>query len=44
MKGGGFENTDNYSNTEIYFCEIDNIHAVRGSLSKVFSLAASNKK
>lgn len=35
MKGAGFENTDYYRNSEIYFCEIENIHFVRASYAKV---------
>ena len=29
FKGGGFEDLKNYRNTELYFCDIDNIHDVR---------------
>jgi protein tyrosine phosphatase len=43
MKGAGFENVDNYSNTEIKFCDIDNIHSVRESLNKLISLVNSPK-
>ena len=28
LKGGGFEDTKHYRNSELYFCDIDNIHAV----------------
>lgn len=28
MKKGGFEDTKHYRNSEIFFCEIDNIHKV----------------
>lgn len=35
LKGAGFENVENYENTEIFFCEIDNIHAVRQSYLKL---------
>jgi hypothetical protein len=32
LKGGGFEDIKYYRNSEIFFCDIDNIHEV----SKVF--------
>ena len=35
LKGAGFENIENYKNTQLIFCEIDNIHAVRQSYSKL---------
>jgi hypothetical protein len=35
MKGAGFENTDYYKNSEISFCEIENIHFVRAAYAKV---------
>lgn len=35
LKGAGFENVENYENTEIFFCEIDNIHSVRQSYLKL---------
>ena len=38
LKGAGFENTDNYRNTEIRFCEIDNIHCVRNAYIKLNTL------
>ena len=43
LKGAGFENINYYSNTEIKFCEIDNIHSVRDSINKLYSLL-SNKE
>jgi protein tyrosine phosphatase len=39
LKGAGFENISYYTNAEIKFCEIDNIHAVRDSINKLHSLA-----
>lgn len=33
LKGGGFEDTRYYPNTDLTFCDIDNIHAV----TKVFN-------
>ena len=39
---GGFENTkDYYKDCEIVFCDIDNIHAVRDAINKVFDLGQS---
>ena len=42
LKGAGHENIDNYKNAEITFCEIDNIHSARNSLSKIYSMLKSN--
>lgn len=41
--GGGFENVDHYKDTEIVFCDIDNIHAVRNSLNKLQQICSSPK-
>lgn len=41
--GGGFENVGHYENTELVFCDIDNIHAVRNSLNKLQQLCSSPK-
>ena len=38
INGGGFENPAFYKNCEIFFLEIDNIHAVRDSYKKVCDL------
>ena len=39
VMSGGFENTrDYYKDCEIVFCDIDNIHAVRDAINKVFDL------
>ena len=36
---GGFENTkDYYTNCEIIFCDIDNIHVVRDSFNRVLDM------
>ena len=35
MKGCGFENTDNYKYSEIFFCDIENIHFVRTAYNKM---------
>jgi hypothetical protein len=43
FKGAGYENTDNYEKTEINFCEIDNIHCVRGALQKINTLISNPK-
>lgn len=34
-KGGGYENEENYQNTEVVFLDIHNIHVMRESLRKV---------
>ncbi|MCQ2820856.1 MAG: hypothetical protein MJ252_26660, partial [archaeon] len=41
--GGGYENVENYENTELQFCGIDNIHVARGALSKVYQLGLDTK-
>lgn len=39
LNRGGFENTkDFYTNSEIVFCDIDNIHAVRDSITKIYEI------
>jgi hypothetical protein len=43
FKGAGFENTDNYKNTEICFCEIDNIHCVRNAFIKLNTILTNPK-
>ena len=41
VKGGGFENTkDYYRDSDIVYCDIENIHAVRDALTKVYELGA----
>jgi myotubularin-related protein 1/2 len=42
MKGAGFENSLNYKNSHVFFCDIDNIHAVRDSFEKVKTLSQLN--
>ena len=42
LKGAGHENTDNYKDAELFFCEIDNIHSARNGLNKIYSLLKSN--
>ena len=39
MKGGGYESTSVYTNTEFTFCEIDNIHAVSKVFENMFNIA-----
>jgi len=39
MKGGGYESTSVYTNTEFTFCEIDNIHAVSKVFDNMFIIA-----
>jgi hypothetical protein len=42
VMSGGFENTrDYYRDCEIVFCDIDNIHAVRDAINKVYDLGQS---
>lgn len=43
VNGGGFENVNHYSNADIIFCEIDNIHVARNSLTKINQLCLSSK-
>ena len=38
LKGAGHENTDNYNDAELFFCEIDNIHSARNGLNKIYNL------
>ena len=40
-KGYGYENTSNYLNTTLQFCNIGNIHAVRDSYQKLCSICNS---
>ena len=41
MKGYGYENTSNYANTTIQFCNIGNIHAVRDSYQRLCALCTN---
>ena len=43
LKGAGFENVENYPGSEIFFCEIDNIHTARNALNKIYSMLKSNR-
>ena len=43
FKGAGYENTENYPGSEIFFCEIDNIHSARNAINKIYSMLKSNK-
>ena len=43
LKGAGYENTENYPGSEIFFCEIENIHTARNSLNKIYSMLKSNR-
>ncbi|MCQ2821016.1 MAG: hypothetical protein MJ252_27475 [archaeon] len=38
VKGGGYEDTEGLNNAKIIFCEIGNIHDVRGSLNKLANI------
>ena len=39
LKGGGFENNKHYRNTEIVFCDVDNIHELRKCTRKIQDIA-----
>lgn len=40
---GGFENTkDHYTNCEIKFCDIDNIHGVRDAIKLVYEMSLNS--
>lgn len=42
LNKGGFENVnDFYTNCQIEFLEIDNIHGVRGAIQKVYEMSQS---
>ena len=43
LKGAGYENTENYRNSELFFCEIENIHTARNALNKIYSMLKSNR-
>jgi len=43
LKGAGHENVDNYPGSEIFFCEIDNIHQARNALNKIYSMLKSSR-
>ena len=43
FKGAGYENTENYPGSEIFFCEIDNIHSARNAINKIYSMLKSNR-
>ena len=39
LNKGGYENTkDYYTNCQIVFCDIDNIHGVREAISKMYEM------
>ena len=42
LKGAGHENTDNYKNAELFFCEIDNIHSARNGVNKIYNMLKNN--
>ena len=37
-KGGGFEDSGQYNNVPVHFCDIQNIHAMRNSLAELENL------
>ena len=43
LKGAGYENVENYPGSEIFFCEIDNIHTARNALNKIYGMLKSNR-
>ena len=43
LKGAGYENVENYPGSEIFFCEIDNIHTARNALHKIYTMLKSNR-
>ena len=42
LKGAGYENVETYKNAELFFCEIDNIHTARNSLTKIYNMLKNN--
>ena len=42
VTSGGYENSKDYKDCEIVFCDIDNIHAVRDSVGKVYELGSQS--
>ena len=42
VMGKGYENIDNYINTKLEFCNIDNIHIIRQSLNKLTEISLPN--
>jgi protein tyrosine phosphatase len=38
FKGGGIESTKYYTTCDIQFCEIDNIHAVRDAIARMYEI------
>ena len=39
VKGGGYENIKNYRNSELLFCDIDNIHEVTKTFKKMHEIS-----
>ena len=44
LKGAGFENVENYPGSEIFFCEIDNIHTARNALNKLYTMLKAKQR
>jgi hypothetical protein len=42
LKGAGHENTENYNNAELFFCEIDNIHSARKGINSIYNILKNN--
>ncbi len=38
VMGSGYENVDNYPSTWLYFCDIENIHKMRESQTKLMQI------
>ena len=42
VKGGGYEDEEHYTNAQVIFCDIENIHSARKALHNVYSIAQAN--
>ncbi len=42
VTSGGYENSRDYKDCDIVFCDIDNIHAVSAAFNKLHELGANN--
>ena len=42
LKGGGYENMDNYPNCSLKFADIENIHSVREYTEKYHAIGNNN--
>lgn len=39
LRGGGYEKSKNYPNTELIFCDVDNIHHLNSCTKKMVEIA-----